>query len=82
MIFFAGWPKIKILALPLKDMYPIIIFSLNGFILPILVSCVIYLVLICHTKKHFEQSVSVAASKEVRANQTDTQSKCGHFNTG
>ena len=74
---FSGWPKIKVLALPFKDMYPILIFAFNGFILPILGSCVIYFILILHTKKHLQHSIcddgTIQANIEVNYE---------HFKTG
>ena len=74
---FSGWPKIKVLALPFKDMYPILIFAFNGFILPILGSCVIYFILILHTKKHLQHSIcddgTIQANIEVNYE---------HFRTG
>ena len=53
----SGWPQIKVLALPLKEILPLIFMMLTSLLLPIIISCVIYLVLICKKKKLFENKI-------------------------
>ena len=53
----SGWPHIKILALPFKEVIPFVFLVLSSFLLPIIISCVIYLVLICKKKKIFENKI-------------------------
>ena len=53
----SGWPHIKILALPFKEVIPFVFLVLSSYLLPIIISCVIYLILICKKRKIFENKV-------------------------
>ena len=55
---FLGWPKVKVLAKPVHEILPAILLALNSFILPIIISCAIYLRLISIKKKLFLNKIN------------------------
>ena len=56
--FCTGWPKVQILAKPVSEIFPVVLLGLNSYLLPITVSCVIYLKLIGIKRRLFVNSVS------------------------
>jgi len=59
IIKISGWPKVQILSNSWYEILILIIISTGCFLLPILISCFIYLKLICNKKKWFQNRVSL-----------------------
>ena len=76
----SGWPHIKVLALPIQKIIPLVFVTLSSFLLPIIISCVIYLVLICKKRKLFENKIE--DSNDGRPLRSDpTSVRQGHCST-
>lgn len=58
-----GWPRVKILAMSVHEILPLILLVLNSFMLPIISSFVIYLKLICIKRRLFLNKVGVIQSE-------------------
>ena len=61
-LFCKGWPKVQILAKPVSEIFPVVLLGLNSYLLPITVSCVIYLKLIGIKRRLFVNSVTDAST--------------------
>ncbi len=60
---FLGWPKVKVLGKPFHDVFPVVLLVLNSVILPIIISCGIYIKLICVKRRLFLNKIGVIQSE-------------------
>jgi hypothetical protein len=74
-IFFLGWPKVKVLAKPVNEILPAILLALNSFLLPIVISCAIYLKLIFIKGKLFFNKISTFQKTIEQQNNTNFSKK-------
>ena len=53
----SGWPQIKVFDLPFKEVLPLVTIALCSLLMPITISGITYLVLICKKRKNFENKI-------------------------
>ena len=54
---FSGWPQKKVFDLPFKEVLPLVTLALCSLLLPITISGITYLVLICKKRKNFKNKI-------------------------
>ena len=57
LFLFPGWPKVKVLAKPVHEILPLIFLIMNSYLLPIIISCTVYVKLISAKKRLFLNEV-------------------------
>ena len=57
--YFLGWPKVAIIALPKQKILITVLTLLFCYFIPMIISCAIYISLICNKKKKFKNKVSI-----------------------
>jgi hypothetical protein len=57
-MLFTGFPKVKIASLPMQEKLPVLVIVLVTFLLPIIISCAIYIKLIFIKQKTFLNKIS------------------------
>ena len=55
----SGFPNVPVLALPIEEIWPMLLLELIAFLLPILISCFIYLKLISIKNKLFQNTIEI-----------------------
>ncbi len=71
---FSGWPKVAILTLPREKIQVTIITLVSCYLSPLVISCAIYLIIICQKERHFKNSISVASEIEMKASNVQRKS--------
>jgi hypothetical protein len=66
---------VKVLAKPIDELFPLVLFILNALLLPILVSCFIYLALICNRKNKSQQCHEIRQSERNQNNAIQREGK-------
>ena len=54
---FSGWPQKKVFDLPFKEVLPLVTLALCSLLLPITISGITYLVLICKKRNNFKNKI-------------------------
>ena len=58
-IYSLGWPKVSVLSMPKTRILISLLTLLSCYFIPMIISCVIYISLICNKKKKFKNKVSI-----------------------
>ena len=71
--YFSGWPKEPPLKKPWDQLLTFCLLILSGFLLPILISCFIYLKLIIYKKKMFQNKIEPLETNNVQPIEKQSQ---------
>jgi hypothetical protein len=67
LVDIAGWPKVPVMSKSRKEVLIFISLILGSLLLPILISCVIYLKLLCYKKRWFKNQVAISNEEKFAA---------------
>ena len=74
MFTLLGWPKVAILTLSREKILLAVITLVSCYLCPLVISCVIYVIIICQKERHFKNNISVASEMEMKASNGQNKS--------